>query len=48
MRFDARKMKYIEKWKNSNKDLNEELKKWADMLWLGRSLSLIEHYDKKN
>ena len=47
MRFDARKMKYIEKWKDSNKDLNEELKKWADMLWLGRSLSLIEHSDKR-
>ena len=47
MRFDERKMKYIEKWKDSNKDLNEELKKWADMLWLGRSLSLIEYYDKE-
>lgn len=46
-RLDSRQMEYIEKWKNSDKDLKKELTKWGDMLWLGRSLSLVKYYDKE-
>ena len=37
---------YIEKWKKSEKNLSEELSKWEDMLWLGRSLALSDNYEE--
>lgn len=37
---------YVEKWKMSSKNLEEELSKWADMLWLGRSLAHSDNYEE--
>ena len=38
--------KYIEKWKKSNKNLSEELSKWENMLWLGRSLAISDNLEE--
>lgn len=44
---NPREAEYVIKWQNSNKDLDYELEKWSDMLWLGRSLAFHDSYPEE-